>query len=117
MLGAKWSLLILRDVAFLRLHRFGEIKQNNPGLTARVLSRRLHQLVNEGLLERTDEAGAVTYSLTSKGEDAVYVLLALLRFGIRHHMERGAEYELGEAMRVLHYQSPFEPLPRRNRGQ
>lgn len=82
-LGAKWSLIIIRDVAFLKLHRFGEIRRNSLGLTARVLSRRLRQLVSEGILERRVRSGVVTYSLTRKGEDAVYVLLALLRYGIR----------------------------------
>ncbi len=106
-LGAKWSLMIIRDIAFLGLHRFGEIRRNNPGLTARVLSRRLRQLVNEGLLERNEESGIVTYVLTGKGEDAVYVLLALLRYGIRHHMKKEEEYGLKDAMKELHYQSPF----------
>jgi DNA-binding HxlR family transcriptional regulator len=103
-LGAKWSLLILRDVAFLRLHRFGDIRRNNPGLTARVLSRKLRQMVNEGLLDRLQEGREVRYSLTAKGEDAVYILLAVLRYGIRHHMSKSASFDEEEAMRELHYQ-------------
>ncbi len=86
LLGAKWTLLILRDIAFLKLRRFGQIRRNNPGLTARVLSRRLHQMVGGGLVRREERGKAVYYYLTSKGEDAIYVLLALLRYGIRHHM-------------------------------
>lgn len=110
-LGAKWSLLILRDITFLGLHRFGEIRRNNPGLTARVLSRRLRQMVAEGLLERTERNGEVTYIQTSRGEDAVYILLAVLRYGIRHHMRKGADYTEEDAMMELHYRSPFEKLP------
>jgi DNA-binding HxlR family transcriptional regulator len=106
-LGAKWSLIIIRDVAFLDLHRFGEIRRNNPGLTARVLSRRLRQMVAEGLLTR-DEEEVVRYELTEKGEDAVYVLLALLRYGIRHHMKTGDDYELQDVIRDLHYKLPFD---------
>ena len=108
-LGAKWSLLIIRDIAFLGLHRFGEIRRNNPGLTARVLSRRLSQMVAERLLERTENGrGEVAYNLTSRGEDAVYILLAVLRYGIRHHMRRGTNLTEEDAMRELHYRSPFE---------
>ena len=77
------------------------------------MSRRLRQLVGQGLLERTDEAWVVSYSLTSKGEDAVYLLLALLRFGIRHNMRKGAGYHLEDAMSDLHYQTPFGPPPKR----
>jgi DNA-binding HxlR family transcriptional regulator len=103
----KWSLLILRDVAFLEMHRFGEIRRNNPGLTGRVLSRRLRQMVAEGLLDRTQQGREITYSLTSRGEDAVFILLAVLRYGIRHHMTKGPDYTENDAMRDLHYRSPF----------
>ena len=107
-LGAKWSLLIIRDIAFLGLHRFGEIRRNNPGLTARVLSRRLRQMVAERLLDRTENGLEVAYNLTTKGEDAVYILLAVLRYGIRNHMRKEADFTEKDAMRELHYRSPFE---------
>jgi DNA-binding HxlR family transcriptional regulator len=29
-LGSKWTLLILRDIGFLKLERFGQILRNNP---------------------------------------------------------------------------------------
>jgi DNA-binding HxlR family transcriptional regulator len=84
-LGAKWTLLILRDIGFLQLNRFGEIRRNNPGLTARVLSKRLRDMQNEGLIQRRISRDAVTYSLTPRGEDAVFILLAFLRYGLKHH--------------------------------
>jgi DNA-binding HxlR family transcriptional regulator len=84
-LGRKWMLLILRDMAFLKLDRFGQILRNNPGLTPRVLSRRLDEMEREGLVLRTETNDKVTYRLTERGEDAVFILLAFLRYGIRHH--------------------------------
>jgi DNA-binding HxlR family transcriptional regulator len=84
-LGAKWTLLILRDIGFLRLNRFGEIRRNNPGLTARVLSKRLRDMQKEGLIDRKISKNAVTYRLTTRGEDAVFILLAFLRYGLKHH--------------------------------
>jgi len=83
-LGRKWTLLILRDMAFLKLNRFGQILRNNPGLTPRVLSRRLDQMQEEGLVDRIEGQDTVTYRLTDRGEDAVFILLAFLRYGIRH---------------------------------
>ena len=83
-LGRKWTLLILRDMAFLKLNRFGQILRNNPGLTPRVLSRRLDEMEEEGLVERLERQDTVTYRLTGRGEDAVFILLAFLRYGIRH---------------------------------
>ena len=88
-LGGKWTLLILRDLAFLKLNRFGQILRNNPGLTPRVLSRRLRQMEAEALIERSVKGERVTYWLTPRGEDAVFILLAFLRYGIRHHLPKG----------------------------
>ncbi len=107
-LGAKWSLLIIRDVAFLDLRHFGEIRRNNPGLTGRVLSRRLKEMVAAGILSRAEKRGEVEYGLTGKGEDAVFILLAVLRYAVRHHMTAGPEYSEKDALRELHYLSPFE---------
>jgi DNA-binding HxlR family transcriptional regulator len=83
-LGRKWTLLLIRDLAFLKLHRFGELLRNNPGLTPRVLAHRLREMEREGLIRRTVRGRSVTYHLTPRGEDAVYILLAFLRYGTRH---------------------------------
>ena len=84
-LGTKWTLLLLRDMSFLGLNRFGQLLRNNPGLTPRVLSRRLREMQQEGLIERRETEGEVSYRLTPRGEDAVFILLAFLRYGIKHH--------------------------------
>jgi DNA-binding HxlR family transcriptional regulator len=84
-LGARWTLLIIRDIGFLKMQRFGEILRNNPGLTARVLSKRLKDMQKEGLLERKITNDIVSYTLTPRGEDAVFILLAFLRYGLKHH--------------------------------
>jgi len=84
-LGARWTLLIVRDIGFLKLSRFGEILRNNPGLTARVLSKRLKDMQKEGLIERKATKDVITYSLTPRGEDAVFILLAFLRYGLKYH--------------------------------
>lgn len=89
-LGQKWTLLLLRDMAFLRLGRFTEFLRNNPGLTPRVLSRRLTEMRAEQLIRRTGSGRNVTYSLTPRGQDAVYILLAFLRYGLKHHRPRSA---------------------------
>jgi DNA-binding HxlR family transcriptional regulator len=86
-LGRRWTLLLLRDMAFLKLSRFGEFLRNNPGLSPRVLSRRLTEMQRERLIRRTERLGAVRYRLTGGGEDAVYILLAFLRYGTRHHLD------------------------------
>jgi DNA-binding HxlR family transcriptional regulator len=39
----------------------------------------------EGLIERTVISDRITYLLTPRGEDAAYVLLAFLRYGLKYH--------------------------------
>ena len=53
--------------------RFGELGKAVPGLSDRLLSQRLRELEEEGLVEREVEAGTpvrVTYSLTEVGARA-----------------------------------------------
>jgi DNA-binding HxlR family transcriptional regulator len=107
LLGKKWTLLIVRDIAFLKLQRFGQILANNPGLTPRVLSRRLEQMTREGLVKKVSAGNrAPRYDLTPVGEDAVYILLAMLRFGIRHYMGKQGEREEDKVLKDLQYDMP-----------
>ena len=52
--------------------RFGELAKAVPGLSDRLLSQRLRELEDAGVVERSVEPGTpvrVTYSLTEKGAD------------------------------------------------
>jgi DNA-binding HxlR family transcriptional regulator len=52
--------------------RFGELGKAVPGLSDRLLSQRLRELEEEGLVEREVEAGTpvrVSYSLTAVGSE------------------------------------------------
>ena len=84
-LGAKWTLLILRDIGYLKLNRFGQILGNNPGLVPRVLSKRLRQMQQEDIIRRQVEGDEISYHITHRGEDAFYILLAFLRYGLKYH--------------------------------
>ncbi|HEV2316148.1 MAG TPA: helix-turn-helix domain-containing protein [Thermoplasmata archaeon] len=88
-LNKKWTLILLRDMAFLGLTRFTEFIRNNPGLTPRVLSRRLQEMRLEQLVVREGTRKAVSYRLTPRGQDAVYILLAYLQYGLKYHRRPG----------------------------
>ncbi|GAA3834195.1 winged helix-turn-helix transcriptional regulator [Streptomyces chiangmaiensis] len=87
LVGERWTLLILREV-FAGLHRFDEIA-DHLGISRRVLSERLRQLVEADLLERRSyqEAGQRSrpeYHLTPRAHDVQWVLAALLQYGDTH---------------------------------
>ncbi len=89
-LGRKWALIILRDIAFRPNPTFGYILGRSRGLTPRVLTNRLRELRHEELIEKVADAHderKVHYRLTAKGKDVVPILMALSAFGLRHLLE------------------------------
>ena len=81
-IGDWWSLLIIRDV-FDGLHRFGEF-QKNLGLAKNILSARLRNLVDHGILDTapaSDGSPYQEYVLTEKGRGLFPVLVALRQWG------------------------------------
>ncbi|MCI4319087.1 MAG: helix-turn-helix transcriptional regulator [Thermoplasmata archaeon] len=90
-LGRKWTLPILRDVAFFPKASFGFIRKRNPGLLQRTLSLRLRQLASEGLIRRVvppEDPRHPFYALTDKGLEAWPILASLFEFGIRQHARK-----------------------------
>ena len=90
-LGRRWAMLLMRDIAALKLTRFSEMLHNNPGLTPRALSMRLRDLQNEGLIEKVvnpKDDREIRYRLTRKGQDVLPILAAFIQFGIKHYAER-----------------------------
>ena len=89
-LGKKWTMLIIRDIGFLKIKRFNRILESIPGLTPRVLSMRLKELEREGIIkcreDRNDQV-IVLWSLTEKGEDILPILLMLTAFGSKWYPE------------------------------
>lgn len=85
-LGKKWTLLILRDIALLETNRFNKILRSLPGLTPRVLTLRLHELEECGIIQPAvikDKPRVVEWNLTEKGKDTVPVLLSTIAFAAK----------------------------------
>jgi DNA-binding HxlR family transcriptional regulator len=69
LIGKRWAGAIIWALAE-RPHYFADLCQAVPGLSDRLLSRRLRELEAEGLVERRVHSGTrarVSYSLTEKG--------------------------------------------------
>ncbi|HEY0451954.1 helix-turn-helix domain-containing protein [Actinophytocola sp.] len=78
-LGDRWTLLIVRDM-LIGATRFNEISRGLPGLSRALLSRRLRQLSNAGLVVRTADG----YALTPAGQDLRPLVFGLADWGARH---------------------------------
>ena len=85
LIGKRWSGAILWAL-IERPHYFAELSLTIPGLSDRLLSRRLRELEAEGLVERSVHEGSparVSYSLTDKGR-ALEPSIRELRSWARH---------------------------------
>ncbi|WP_435954330.1 winged helix-turn-helix transcriptional regulator [Dryocola sp. BD626] len=104
-IGDWWSLLIVRD-ALNGLTRFGEF-QKNLGIAKNMLTQRLKQLVEQGILEvrpAADGSAWNEYVLTDKGRALQTVLVALSQWGGEHL------YECAEQCSVLVDSRQRQPL-------
>ena len=82
--------MIIRD-AMMGLSRFDEFLES-LGISPTILSRRLKQLVESGILNRSVSANSpvrVTYVLTERGHAFEPILLFLHSFGNKHFLPEG----------------------------
>ncbi len=97
--GERWTLLITRELLLQGPCRFTDLKNGLPGIATNLLSSRLKELEDDGLITRQDAPPPVAtplYALTEEGLSLAPVLNALGEWG-RHLMV--AEHP-GDAFRV-----------------
>ena len=83
MLGCKWKVLIIRELLD-GTKRFGELKKSVVGITQKVLTSKLREMEELGLLERTiypQIPPKVEYTLTDIGYSLRPVLESLKGWG------------------------------------
>src|SRR5713226_4094557 len=93
--GDRWTLLIVRELLLQGPCRFTDLKNGLPGIAANLLSARLKELEDAGLISREDApppVATVLYTLTENGLTLEPVLKALGLWGLRYMaVERPAD--------------------------
>ena len=85
LIGERWALLVLREL-LLGPRRFSQLRADLPGLSANVLTQRLAELEERGLVRRRmlpPPASAQVYEATEWGLEAEPVIQALGRWAAR----------------------------------
>ncbi len=83
MLGDKWVLLVLRAM-ILGATRYSDFTAAIPRISPSVLSGRLKQMCENGLILKRGEAGQqATYRLTPSGRDAQPIVAMLSEWGLK----------------------------------
>jgi DNA-binding HxlR family transcriptional regulator len=83
LLGERWTLLVLREL-LTGPKRFSDVLDALPGVGTGLLTTRLRQLEDEGLIARRrlrPPAGSVVYELTADGRELEPVLYGLAGWG------------------------------------
>ena len=83
LVGGKWKLLIIRNLR-MRSWRFNELQRDLEGISQKVLTDSLRQMMDDGLVYRHDYQEMpprVDYSLTELGEKLLPIMEALADFG------------------------------------
>ncbi len=84
-LGGKWKLVILWHLGFDGVHRFNQLQRRLTGVTHKVLSEKLKELENDGLIARkqyNEVPPRVEYTLTEKGKTVIPILDEMHKWGI-----------------------------------
>ena len=83
LIGGKWKLLILRNLK-MRPWRFNELQRDLDGISQKVLTDSLRQMMDDGLAYRRDYREMpprVGYGLTDLGREMLPIIDALADFG------------------------------------
>ena len=82
--GGKWKIMILCVIDKEGTVRYGDLRRSVYGITNTMLATSLKEMENDGLVERKqymEMPVRVEYSLTSKAESIVPILLQLKKWG------------------------------------
>ncbi len=86
-LGDKWSPLLLKELTERNRATFSVLQDSLAGISPRTLSQRLDALEAQGVITKAsycERPVRYEYSLTSKGEDLVEVLVAMAKWGAKY---------------------------------
>jgi DNA-binding HxlR family transcriptional regulator len=90
--GDRWTLLIVRELALRGRSRYTDLRNGLPGIATNLLAERLRELERAGVIAREDAPPPIAttlFRLTPRGEQLRPVLDGLFRWGIPLMAEQG----------------------------
>jgi DNA-binding HxlR family transcriptional regulator len=82
LLDERWTMLLVRELVLGSEH-FNDLRRGLPRMSPTLLSKRLHQLVRAGVLEKRVDGKDVRYVLTPAGQELRPVVEAVGSWGAR----------------------------------
>ncbi|MEM6415144.1 MAG: helix-turn-helix domain-containing protein [Pseudomonadota bacterium] len=87
LLGERWTLLIMREL-FLGPLRFGDLHAALPGIGTNLLSKRLKELEEAGLILSNTSDGRGKYRLSDRGDMLRPTFRELIMWSVKYFLER-----------------------------
>lgn len=87
LLGDKWTLLVVRDMLFLKKRIFNEFLESPEAIATNILTDRLKRLEEFGIITKHPYQKSPVryeYRLTPRGEDLRPLLIEIVRWGNVH---------------------------------
>ncbi len=115
LVGERWALLVMREL-FFGPRRFGDLREDLPGISANVLTQRLEGLIAAGIVVRKKlppPASVQVYDLTDWGREAEPIFQTLGRWAARspsHDPQR----PFSAASLMLSMRTLFDPKRAKN---
>ena len=94
--GDRWTLLVIRDLAFKEKESFSDFLASDEGIARNVLADRLARLEAEGFIEKHAHPGdqrRSIYTLTERGLGLIPVLVEMILWSAREDPDTAAEVE------------------------
>jgi DNA-binding HxlR family transcriptional regulator len=91
--GDKWTLLVIRDLLFVRKTTYGQFLDSPEKIATNILAQRLAWLEKHQILTRSRDPHhrqRRIYRLTRKGRDLLPILLEMIRWGAKHDPQTAA---------------------------
>jgi DNA-binding HxlR family transcriptional regulator len=92
--GDRWTLLIVRELAERGACRYTDLRNGLPGIASNLLAERLRELEHAGVIAREDAPPPIAttlFRLTPRGEQLRPVLDGLVRWGVPLMVERNPD--------------------------
>jgi DNA-binding HxlR family transcriptional regulator len=109
-IGERWALLVVREL-LLGPKRFADLHRGLPGMSQNVLTQRLRELEDSGVLARRralPPAAGLIYELTDRGRALEPVLLALGRWGSPRSPQPDSAEELSPDALIVALRTTFD---------
>ena len=111
LVGERWALLIVRDL-LVGPRRFSELQRGLPKVPSNILTTRLKELEEAGLVRRQvlpKPPGGFAYELTQDGRDLEEPVIALGRWGAKHLGELRPDEVITEDSMAMAMRTIFRP--------